>query len=158
MPATPFLDDCPFETMIQHQSKRRRVLPPVLDGQARGWGKSGDEDGDDEYDEYPEDPVDPTDVDGRVADAAGYKSANGVLHELHALHRRRHFLSPSSNPQPSWPQTNHPLSQVHDKNRLRAEPPETVTPTDELLRVMERYEDTNRCDLFVLITASSHYR
>jgi hypothetical protein len=163
MPTIPFQDDPPFD----HQSKRRRVLPPVLDGQVRGWGKSDDEEGDDDDEEYQEDPVD--DLDSRFADTTGYKSANGVLHELHALHRRRHLPSSLPNPQLSWPQPIRPSSQDHDKNGLLAQlrPSglsielgilESVTPTDELLRVTERYEDTNRCDLFLkLLTACPYY-
>jgi hypothetical protein len=162
MPTIPLVDDPPFEMMAHHQSKRRRVLPPVLDGQVRGWGNIHDEDvGDEEYEEYEEDPVDATNLDNGLTDRdiTGYKPVNDVLYELHALHRRRHFPS-SPNPQFSWPQSIRPSSHVHDKNGTLAqlrplglstdpEASENVTPTDELLRVTERYEDTNRCDLFV---------
>jgi len=151
MPTIPLVDDPPFETSVRpsHQSKRRRLLPPVLDGQVRGWGKIDGEDGDDEdYEEYEEGSPDATHPDSRLADITGYKSVNGVLSELHELHRRRHFPSSSFNPHLSWLQPILPSCQARDKNgtptQLQSGFSDDVVPTDELLRVTERYEDTNR--------------
>ncbi|KAF8239338.1 hypothetical protein L208DRAFT_86920 [Tricholoma matsutake] len=148
IPTIPLVDDPPFE--MAHHSKRRRVLPPVLDGQMRGWGRSDDEDEDEEeIEDYKEDTVDATNLDSSLS---GYKSANSVLSELHTLHRRRHFSSSLPNPQLSWPQTMCLSSQAHDKNGKFAQlrPSQSYIerrapePTDELLCVTERYEDTNR--------------
>lgn len=166
IPTIPLVDDSPFE-MTAHQSKRRRLLPPILDGQVRGWGKIDHADGDDEdYEEHQEGSEGDTNPDGRLADTTGYKSVNGVLSELHALHRRRHFPSSSSNPQLSWLQPILPSCQAHDKNVTLAQSqsefsvdlgtPEDVVPTDELLRVTERYEDTNRYDLSLWLLMASH--
>ena len=144
--------------MAHHQSKRRRVLPPVLDGQARGWGKTDDEDEDEEECEE-EDQGNAKSIDGGFADTTRYKSANGVLYELHELHRRR-YLSSSSGP--SRPPTICSSPQIHDKNgilagqswpsglNLELEVPENVTPINELERVTERYEESNRYDRFVI--------
>jgi hypothetical protein len=155
MPAIPFADDPPFE-VARHQSKRRRVLPPVLDGQARGWGELGHEDWDGEDDEeYEHHIMYSTDQAGALADSSRYKSANGVLHDLHTLHRRRLLSSSSPNPQLSRSSPASPSFQAHDKTATLAllrpsglspelDSPADATPADESLRVSERYEDTNR--------------
>lgn len=167
IPTIPLaIDESPFE-IAYHQSKRRRVLPPVLDGQMRGWGKTDHED-DDEQECEKEDPGNATNIDGGFTDTTGYKSANGVLYELHELHRRRYLSSSSSS-------LSHPPTicspQIHDKNgtlaaqlwpsglNLELEGPENVTPTDELSRVTERYEESNRYDKVVIrhVVCLAHY-
>jgi hypothetical protein len=159
--AIPFVDSPPFET-AQHQSKRRRVLPPVLDGQARGWGETGHEDWDEEDDdEYEQDIMSSTNLTSGLADTTGYKSANGVLHELHTIHQRRLLSSPS--PQPSRSPPACPSPQSHNKATTLApvlspqlEVSPDVKPVDESLRVSERYEDTNRFGSFVCMLPFSY--
>ncbi|KAJ3970636.1 hypothetical protein EV361DRAFT_848297 [Lentinula raphanica] len=84
-----------------HDTKRRRIQPPVLDGQMRGWGTSQDIYGThrDKEDDGEEDIVDEADASQALVAPNGgdsnspYKSANDFLYELHALHRHRHLIS-----------------------------------------------------------------
>ncbi|KAJ3710494.1 hypothetical protein C8R42DRAFT_729394 [Lentinula raphanica] len=84
-----------------HDAKRRRIQPPILDGQMRGWGTSQDICGihHDKEDDGEEDIVDEADASQALAASNGgdsnscYKPANDLLYELHALHRHRHLIS-----------------------------------------------------------------
>ncbi|ESK98430.1 hypothetical protein Moror_180 [Moniliophthora roreri MCA 2997] len=92
-------------------AKRRRVLPPTLDGKLRGWETPrychhSDCDDDDNFEE----------IDGEE-DASGYssastvlndslyKSTNDFLHQLHALQRHRLLFT---QPQAGTPKTDCP--------------------------------------------------
>ncbi|KAL0950886.1 hypothetical protein HGRIS_007645 [Hohenbuehelia grisea] len=104
-PEPPLLSDPhPFD-LPHREMKRRRTVPPVLDGPSRGWGPEGDTNSssDESYDE--EDFEDVEDIGARVwrgnersagpvvhspgHDCSEYKAANSVLYELHALHQHR---------------------------------------------------------------------
>ncbi|KAJ3730236.1 hypothetical protein C8R42DRAFT_637020 [Lentinula raphanica] len=88
-------------TPMGHDAKRRRIQPPVLDGQMRGWGTSQDIYGThrDKEDDGEEDIFDEADASQASVSPNGgdsnspYKSANDFLYELHALHRHRHLIS-----------------------------------------------------------------
>lgn len=92
--------------IFSHESraKRRRILPPVLDGAQRGWGKpplsvphADDSDGEEDWIDG-EDDAEP----GHFAespDYTDYKQADTMLHEMHALHQHRlMFIQPNSQP------------------------------------------------------------
>lgn len=81
----------------QRTAKRRRVLPPLLDGKARGWGLRGDDniDYDNEEDDEEEESASEESVHQNVHDAGQYKSTNSFLHDLHALHQHRLIFSSS---------------------------------------------------------------
>lgn len=164
IPSIPLIRDPP--TVWQHDLKRRRLLPPVLDGQARGWGKPDDTcDEDDEEDAYfSEDDVGET----PPYDCGQYKSANSVLYELHALHQHRLLFSP---PAPSQLRiaTSHRATCTHlsttafdEHSSIKSNLPpsserhkhysgdtdrkasESTVPSQEVLRVKERYENRNK--------------
>ncbi|KAJ3759581.1 hypothetical protein EV360DRAFT_81967 [Lentinula raphanica] len=104
-------------------TKRRRVQPPVLDGQMRGWGTSQDmlydtpqnDDDDGEEDIIEEDESPHALVTSHSTDLnSPYKSANGFLYELHALQRHRHVFSANSPIQPpSFSNSAHDPSHRH---------------------------------------------
>lgn len=173
-------------------SKRRRVLPPVLDGDARGWAKPAYDDGEEEY-ESDEDIERQQDAHRNAVDAQSlspYKSANSFLHDLHTLQRHRLMFAlpmPLSTQAPQYQQytdyqkNNYPQSPskefhhslasyaAHDhvpmgksilpliSERPRS-PEKMASPgsgqelgdigdsmsVDEVQRVTERYEDTNK--------------
>ncbi|KAF5382909.1 hypothetical protein D9757_006320 [Collybiopsis confluens] len=99
-------DPTPLDKM--RETKRRRVQPPVLNGQLRGWGNHqdiflhqplDDEDDDGEEDVFEDDPS--SDLVASMADSP-YKSANDFLNELHALQRHRLLFASQSNSQSSY--------------------------------------------------------
>ncbi|KII93448.1 hypothetical protein PLICRDRAFT_49495 [Plicaturopsis crispa FD-325 SS-3] len=91
----------PDDDMPSHRDpKRRRTAAPVLDGRQRGWAapdNSMNEDDDEEEFDEEEDEVDagtgPHDL------VQAYKSANSVLHDLHAEHQHRMMFSSHQVPQ-----------------------------------------------------------
>ncbi|KAJ7293350.1 hypothetical protein C8J57DRAFT_1268805 [Mycena rebaudengoi] len=164
-PSIPLVSD-PSEFPGQ-EAKRRRILPPSLDGQFRGRNALSLDEDDGEEDE------DEAFSDGRNASRAGpqpssatvdnaeYQSANSFLHDLHALHRHRLiFSSPQSPQHPTYVIPHHyhekhlPLTSEYartpdDKDRVglggvahftTAEP----SSLEEVQSVKERYEDTNK--------------
>ncbi|KAJ7275271.1 hypothetical protein B0H12DRAFT_1086527 [Mycena haematopus] len=157
-PAIPLVSD-PTESH-RRESKRRRVLPPSLDGQYRHAAFRGTEDDGEEDDEE-------VDFSGRQnpPDAAPsrsaaynteYQSANTFLHDLHALHRHRLIFSSPPSPllQPGLlpfrddeksylpPIANY--SRTLDKQDLSGGMQGFELPVEEVQSVKERYEDTNR--------------
>ena len=139
-------------------TKRRRTLPPSLDGVARGWGSADmeDEDDDEELEAASNaTPGDDRSLSNAVTDA--YKSANNFLHDLHASHHHRFAytaLSPHSNgsyrPHASFDHV-HSLSPRKPgfRNYLFRDEATCSVPSPENIlyevdRVRERYEDTNR--------------
>ncbi|KAF9073741.1 hypothetical protein BDP27DRAFT_1318077 [Rhodocollybia butyracea] len=148
-------DTTPFEKL--RDSKRRRVDPPVLDGQMRGWGTPrdvlyqsfGDED-DGEEDIIDDD----NDVPRNTSPDSTYKSTNDFLHELHAL--QRHRLLFSSN-QGHSDKTSHdygyPLHQpgkgmpdapLHQREHYDTMPLASEEKRHEFDSVREHYEEMNR--------------
>ncbi|KAJ7630711.1 hypothetical protein FB45DRAFT_916340 [Roridomyces roridus] len=152
--SVPLLDD----EHASYQPKRRRILPPSLDGQSRrseSMFATDNDDGEEEYDQddtmtYPDSHQLPP-----VASSSHnteYESANTFLHELHASHRHRLIFSPS------W----HPSSPYEGKAYaspmqlpLHPEAPEKTgvggmagfahgLPFEEEKCVKDRYEDTNK--------------
>ncbi|GLB36379.1 hypothetical protein LshimejAT787_0306670 [Lyophyllum shimeji] len=168
-PTIPLVVDPPFHTDPARDFKRRRVLPPSLDGRSRGWGAPDAEAGGDEDEEY-------VSSDDEAAEGSGdnaalavhtseYQKANSVLHELHALHQHRLLFSSNSHPSPAqlppvsaFPGAHHqhqhskmtvtqpPLMQSKDPafDASGLEYSGSHSSKDELNRVTERYEDTNR--------------
>lgn len=98
--SVPLLDSSPVD-MMGRDSKRRRTLPPVLDGPSRGWEQPEGNDSE-RYDleEYSDDELvesEQTRVDDSSrTDSAEYKSANSVLRELHTLYQHRLAFSTTS--------------------------------------------------------------
>ncbi|KAF9036453.1 hypothetical protein BDZ89DRAFT_1061757 [Hymenopellis radicata] len=91
-PSPPPSSSVPFISDDIPSSKRPRILPPVLDGQARGrvWDDADDDGEEDVHDlsgenQWPEVP--------QTSFSSEYKSANSVLHDLHALNRHRMIFS-----------------------------------------------------------------
>ncbi|KAJ6509302.1 hypothetical protein C8R47DRAFT_17559 [Mycena vitilis] len=157
-PSIPLVSDT-LPDSHRRESKRRRILPPSLDGQARRSSFGIDEDDGEEDDD---------EMDGRTPSGsrapgsnvhnAEYESANTFLHDLHALHRHRLiFASPSP---PFQPEISSPLRFQH-KPYLPPSLPDYPRipdkqdasgmrdfgrglPFEEVQSVKERYEDTNR--------------
>lgn len=145
--------------------KRRRIQPPVLDGDARGRVWEPEDDG--EEDDYDLPASNQWPVVPQASPSSEYKSANSVLHDLHALHRHRIVFSSSNfdpnnqySPLPNHPTTKASLSpeplHYHASASATKSPPSsdfsesTVSLTSEGMfaeeqRVKERYEDTNKC-------------
>ncbi|KAF8168328.1 hypothetical protein B0H34DRAFT_56085 [Crassisporium funariophilum] len=110
LPSVPLISDSP----IHRDSKRRRTLPPVLDGASRGWASSRSIPNDDEEEYFSDDEIEnvvPHDYSEQGK--AEYKSANYVLRELHTLQQHRlMFASPS----PSIPQSAFLSATNHEPN------------------------------------------
>ena len=105
--------------------KRRRTLPPVLDGQARGWGAGTQRDDDDEESDNDE-LVGVDEGSSPVPQPPAqweYKSANNLLHDLHELHRHR-FIIPS--PSPLYDLS---LDQSHRALGYRSAPKSLIPPS-----------------------------
>ncbi|KAE9410827.1 hypothetical protein BT96DRAFT_239680 [Gymnopus androsaceus JB14] len=143
-------------------SKRRRVLPPVLDGQMRGWGTAQDNlyQAFDEEDDGEEDIIDGDDNPDASSHNKNldspYKSANGFLHELHTLQRHRILFS---NPHPTQFPYDSSSNQHHPSGKGPAPSPtlvplsqrEALSPLasntqkqQELNSVKGHYEEMNR--------------
>ncbi|KAJ7786072.1 hypothetical protein B0H16DRAFT_1355206 [Mycena metata] len=159
--AIPLVSDPPDS--YRRESKRRRILPPSLDGQSRrSILPAEDEDGeeDDEDDVHlsnGRNPFGPGPSASPVHNTE-YESANTFLHDLHALQRHRLIFSSSSPPflQPDIPAAPH----TQDKSYLSPMPDFARTPdkkdpsgmhdfgcgpsVEEVQSVKERYEDTNK--------------
>lgn len=141
--------------------KRRRILPPVLDGQMRGWGtpqdkmyETSDEEDDGEED-IPHDEFSPNHPDAtsnKHLDSP-YKSANGFLHELHTLQRHRLLFSSqsayesSSNRQRDALSAKDPVpsrAPIHSSNSGGGEESSLLLATNSLNSVRNHYEEMNR--------------
>ncbi|TFK41388.1 hypothetical protein BDQ12DRAFT_438504 [Crucibulum laeve] len=105
-PSVPLLDSSSMDMLIDRDPKRRRTLPPVLDGPSRGWGRPYTDDSyEEDYEENDSDPIYPDtgDHDAVAAlDTVEYKSANNVLRELHTLNQHRLLFASTSNVPPHY--------------------------------------------------------
>ncbi|KAJ7431793.1 hypothetical protein B0H11DRAFT_2128452 [Mycena galericulata] len=144
----------------RHESKRRRILPPSLDGQSRRSTFRTNDDGEDDDDDDEMNLSDASNPPGCVSAVhnSEYESANNFLHELHASHRHRLIFSPSWQP-PLHPESLSALQyqdkvyveRILDYPRLADEKDSSGTqdfgsglPFEEVQSVKERYEDTNK--------------
>ncbi|RDB28495.1 hypothetical protein Hypma_015275 [Hypsizygus marmoreus] len=170
IPSVPLIvDSLTFDNLPPRETKRRRVLPPTLDGRSRGWGGPSHDNGGDDEEYVSEEEEQEDEGDDRLAlgmEGIGeYKEANNVLHELHALQQHRLMFS-----SPSSPHLHHASPHTSSENFLTfgrennptkidrqisqtRDPPyasptamqtETSHSKDEISLVTERYEDTNR--------------
>lgn len=121
--------------------KRRRVAPPSLDGQTRGWTTSGSNSADENEEEYADSDGQEERNEAAQSSNAEYAAVNSVLKEIHILHKHRHLFSSSLPPQSAPDEF--PLHFPADKNRI-VSPPEVQILSDESARVYEHYEGTNR--------------
>jgi len=114
--------------LIERNTKRRRTLPPVLDGTARGWNTNSSSNNykhggmhrnrEDEYiseeeDDWNEDQESlPFDSQYRHHQhhQSEYKSANNLLRELHTLNQHRLLFSSSSPSSTTHPHDMHASS------------------------------------------------
>ena len=161
----PLVDFRPVDS-----TKRQRILPPTLNGEARGWGSGWAEDPDDED-------ADEEEVDESSGIANGYdESISTVVTEeykltnslLHDLHQHRSTSGQSSHPNQSHrPRVPLPRSSAHRKPMItppdapRSDPfrdkscvePGLVVPpiqnvadmeSYEVERVRQRYEGSNK--------------
>ncbi|CAK5280133.1 unnamed protein product [Mycena citricolor] len=130
--------------------KRRRMLPPTLDGMSRSLhchytpDLEDDEEDDTNVDEsFQHDPT----------QSREYRSANHLLHDLHASHRHRLIFSSASSPllqsldRREFPvkdvvQTSSPLQRdkFYDSSSIN----EDGAPVGELESVKIRYQDNNK--------------
>ncbi|PPR01184.1 hypothetical protein CVT24_006060 [Panaeolus cyanescens] len=115
---TPFITDPVDLSLIERHHKKRRVLPPSLDGTSRGWAKPHEhhiprfDDDDEEYyesdDEHEEAPGSSRGNNNNGSNfsssqqqahyASPYKSTNQLLRELHTVNQHRLlFSSPAHN-------------------------------------------------------------
>jgi len=167
--SVPLLDSSPMDIMGP-DSKRRRTLPPVLDGPSRGWRRPEGNDSElYDLEGYSDDELlesEQTRVDDSGIDSAEYKSANSVLRELHTLYQHRLMFS-STNPSfngPARSPQSQPTSNVYNAPIQHATfqpviseqpkglsyPGNPVNPgnrqmlKNEVHCVTERYENTNR--------------
>ena len=100
------------DPFVERDTKRRRTLPPVLDGACRGWAQAplsinneeddGEEDyiSDDEIKTVPNCSINCSLTQQQPGDKAAYTSTNSFLRELHTLQQHRHLFS-SPLPPPS---------------------------------------------------------
>ncbi|KAF8971568.1 hypothetical protein BDZ97DRAFT_1251631 [Flammula alnicola] len=165
----PFINDSPAD-LIERNSKRRRTVPPVLDGTARGWAapRENEEEEDYTYSDHEVDIVAPR-HDYQQQAPSQYKSTNTMLRELHTLHQHRLLfatstvahnsdtnatitspLYPAPYPRHATPEKGH-LQPQHDRLRTAHVSPlidkgsqVNDTSMEEVNRVTERYEGTNK--------------
>lgn len=140
----------PEDIIDIHDLKRRRVAPPSLDGQTRGWNRPSnlnsaeDEDEDEDYvaEEAQDGRNEPESTQPSLeAENEEYTAVNSVLKEIHILHKHRQIflepVSPLSNTQqdyPSCPETDKNRILYHSEGRT----------SEESARVYEHYEGTNK--------------
>lgn len=163
----PSISDIPLVDDSSHDFKRRRILPPILDGPSRGWGTSQEEDiYEEDADISDEEREHTSSSSSSNPDVVEYRSANTVLRELHTLNQHRltqafaspprnaarsstHFIDPYPYSHPICLSKSH-LPLISDRLRAQAEtkislPYEPLpSNSDESRIVMQRYEDTNR--------------
>ncbi|KAK0198624.1 hypothetical protein F5146DRAFT_1020437 [Armillaria mellea] len=133
------------------RQKRRRILPPALDGHLRGriW-ENDEDDGEEDYESTDEEGQD------RGEGSLEYKAANSMLYELHALNRHRQIFATTSNQH--WPygfpgtppekgssiaSTPH-LHHNEAKSGAQQSSGSGNLSVDELQKVTQRYEETNK--------------
>ncbi|KXN84780.1 hypothetical protein AN958_12074, partial [Leucoagaricus sp. SymC.cos] len=163
LPSSPSIpQDTLSEDVIDIRNlKRRRVAPPSLDGQTRGWNRPSDTSpAEEEYEEedYIEDKPRNDGDEAKFAQSmikTEYAAVNSVLKEIHILHKHRQmFILPASTHTPNTPQ-NYPPRSEYDKNQV-IHHPERQTPTEESTRVYEHYEGTNRSLASAFLSRRQH--
>jgi hypothetical protein len=115
---TPDLPLTSSDPTPEHGAKRRRICGPPLDGPSRGWGPvfAGVEDEEDEDDIMegctPNSWVNKSEP--SLESTGEYKTANSLLHDLHAEQQHRRFMSSSSHltSPPSPPFSNYDWSRA----------------------------------------------
>ncbi|KAF9535569.1 hypothetical protein CPB83DRAFT_878718 [Crepidotus variabilis] len=170
--SSPLIPDMVMDFSEERNSKRRRTLPPVLDGTQRGWAKNvyseeeDDEeyyDGDDDEDVHQHNALTRNTAEGvnSLATSSEYQSTNSMLRELHTLQQHRLLVaSPSPSYHAQFSLSNHPSvlpNLAISKNRPLAQLPGPMQPvhvsqhkTEEIHFhgeanfVAERYESVNR--------------
>lgn len=136
--------------MTHRDIKRRRIAPPVLDGEVRGWGMRRGVESDSEEDYEDDEPVSQGSTSWQDSSTTGeYKDANSFLHDLHALHQHRFLFASHPSNQYSCPPTTYPtgkpiMPQVSQRPPNRHKNDVSTIPEMEVERVKERYEDTNK--------------
>lgn len=165
--------------VIERTAKRRRTQPPVLDGASRGWARPLGTPSDDEEDLLSDDEVEPlvaSHPSQQHQQQSEYKFTNTMLRELHTLQQHRiSFSSPSTTQNTSLSSSlpHLTISSHHSDKELFPPQQERLRPAltsvlmekgyqddgiaiDEVNRVTERYEGTNKCVIssehFVLLT------
>jgi hypothetical protein len=111
--SVPLVIADPYADFMGRDTKRRRTLPPVLDGACRGWAhaplsiNNEEDDGEEDYisdDEIknivPNCSINCSLTQQQPGDKAGYTSTNSFLRELHTLQQHRLLFS-SPPPPPS---------------------------------------------------------
>ena len=109
--SVPLVIADPSADFVERDTKRRRTLPPVLDGACRGWAQAPlsidneEDDGEEDYvsdDEIknivPNCSIDCSLTQQQPGDKAGYTSTNSFLRELHTLQQHRLLFSPPPPP------------------------------------------------------------
>lgn len=161
----PSISDIPLVDDSSHDFKRRRILPPILDGPSRGWGTSQEEEIYGEDASTSDEELENATASSFNPDVVEYSSANTVLRELHTLNQHRltqapsrnaarsstHFIDPCSYSHPICLSKSH-LPPISDRLRAQAETKIPLSQSHEPLSsnsdesriVMQRYEDTNR--------------
>ncbi|KAG7450289.1 uncharacterized protein BT62DRAFT_1001133 [Guyanagaster necrorhizus] len=159
-PRASALSDVPLLFDDSSRPKRRRILPPALDGNLRGriW-ENGKDDGEEEYESVDEEGQD------RGEGSSEYKAANSMLHELHALNRHRQASATTVCHQ-HWPyrlpdtppgKGGSLIHLHHNEEKMYAQECSGSgnLSADELQKVTERYEETNKLShCFSLLTAT----
>ncbi|KZV77630.1 hypothetical protein PENSPDRAFT_8781 [Peniophora sp. CONT] len=130
----------PDEPSARHTLKRRRILPPSLDGPSRGMNypstQPQQQPADDDGEEYMDDD---DDEQGRVQVPLPqtYKAVNSLLHDLHAEHQHRLLWSsplPSTPfaPVPTYPHSSSVsavgAAQYHNAQAAHAQLPHFIAP------------------------------
>ncbi|VDB84495.1 unnamed protein product [Peniophora sp. CBMAI 1063] len=164
----------PDEPSARHTMKRRRVLPPSLDGSTRGMNYSHApilQQPDDDGEEYMDNEDDERDR-VRIPVPQTYKAVNSLLHDLHAEHQHRLLWSSPSPSTPyapvptySYPASAAAVAQHHIAQTARAHLPQATPPYSVSMRSKQvadgqlltpppstsheegtamQYEDTNR--------------
>jgi hypothetical protein len=104
--SVPLVIADPYADFAGRDTKRRRTLPPVLDGSCRGWAhaplfiNNEEDDGEEDYisdDEneniVPNCSINVSLTQQQPGDKAGYTSTNSFLRELHTLQQHRLLIS-----------------------------------------------------------------
>ncbi|KAK0233403.1 hypothetical protein IW262DRAFT_78138 [Armillaria fumosa] len=150
-PRVSAISNVPLVADDSPRQKRRRILPPALDGHLRGriW-ENDEDDGEEDFEDTDEEGQD------RGEGSLEYKAANSMLYELHALNRHRQIFATTSNQH--WPygfpgtlpekgdsisSTPH-LHHNEAKTGTQESSGSGNLSVDELQKVTQRYEETNK--------------
>jgi len=176
--SVPLISDTPSD-LTERKAKRSRTQPPVLDGASRGWARPLETPSEDEEDYLSDDEIETlasSYPSQQQQSQSEYKSSNTLLRELHTLQQHRICFSSSSTAQntalsnslPHLTISNRHADKVPLLQQERLRPAFLSVPiekgyqddgiaTDEVNRVTERYEGTNKCVLFLNIYLCSNW-